>query len=135
MTDRDGLIDRDLDGAAPPRRAAVPVRGAPAVPAPRTRAPRAVTTGRARRPGLLLPAWTLAAGLTALLVLAPVAALGLEALQGSGGLWPHLLAHVLPPALHDTALLLAGVGVVVVVVGTASGSSRPISRRRRPGNS
>ena len=68
----------------------------------------------------MLLAWTLAAGLTALLVMAPVVALGVEAVQGSGGLWPHLLAHVLPPALVETGLLLAGVGAVVVVVGTGS---------------
>lgn len=70
--------------------------------------------------GPWLRAWTLAAGLTALLVLAPVASLAVEALQGSGGLWPHLLAHVLPPSLVETGLLLAGVGAVVVVVGTGA---------------
>ncbi|MFE1602009.1 ABC transporter permease [Methylobacterium sp. ID0610] len=69
-------------------------------------------------PGLLT--WTLAAGLAALLVLAPLLSLAAEALQGSGGLWPHLLAYVLPQAVRDTALLLAGVGLLVVAIGTGA---------------
>ncbi len=122
-------MEQGLDGVAPLRRAPRPGRGlaergtrveqaalAPALPSSGRRRP--VAAGPARR--LWLLAWTLAAGLTALLVLAPVAALGIEALQGSGGLWPHLLAYVLPPALRDTALLLAGVGLVVVAVGTGA---------------
>ncbi|WFT83690.1 iron ABC transporter permease [Methylobacterium sp. CB376] len=64
--------------------------------------------------------WTLAAGATALLVLAPLAALAAEALQGSGGLWPHLLAYVLPQAVRDTVLLLAGVGLLVIAIGTGA---------------
>ncbi len=31
-------------------------------------------------------------------------------MQPVGDLWPHLVAYVLPQALRDTALLLAGVG-------------------------
>ncbi len=58
-------------------------------------------------------AWVLAAGFAALLVLAPLASLAVEALRGSSGLWPHLLAYVLPQAVLDTVLLLAGVGLVV----------------------
>jgi iron(III) transport system permease protein len=64
--------------------------------------------------------WALAAGAVALLVLAPLAALGLEALQGSSGLWPHLFAYVLPQAILDTGLLLAGVGLLVVAIGTGA---------------
>ena len=34
-------------------------------------------------------------------------------------LWPHLLAHVLPHAAGQTAILLAGVGTIVVLLGTS----------------
>ncbi len=64
--------------------------------------------------------WTLAALLVAAIVLAPIVALFAIAAQGSGDLWPHLLAYVLPQAVHDTALLLLGVGVVTVVVGAGT---------------
>ncbi|TKD13793.1 iron ABC transporter permease [Rhodobacter capsulatus] len=63
-------------------------------------------------------AWLWAAGGIAALVLAPVAALLWQAAQGSEGLWSHLWTHVLLPALGQTALLLAGVGLVVTVLGT-----------------
>jgi iron(III) transport system permease protein len=64
--------------------------------------------------------WLVAAALIALLVLAPLLALLLAALGGDGSLWPHLFAYVLPPTLLDTALLLGGVGLLVVVIGTGS---------------
>jgi iron(III) transport system permease protein len=64
--------------------------------------------------------WTLAALFVAAIVLAPIVALFAIAAQGSGDLWPHLLAYVLPQAVHDTALLLLGVGVVTVVVGAGT---------------
>jgi iron(III) transport system permease protein len=69
--------------------------------------------GRQRHRG-----WLIAAGAVALLVLAPVVSLLVEALRGDGSLWPHLLAHVLPPTLLDTALLLGGVGLLVIAIGT-----------------
>ncbi|GJD48486.1 hypothetical protein OPKNFCMD_1207 [Methylobacterium crusticola] len=78
--------------------------------------PQALPAPARLRPG----AWTLAAAAAALLVLAPLAALAAEALRGSSGLWPHLLAYVLPQAIRDTALLLAGVGILVVAVGTGA---------------
>jgi iron(III) transport system permease protein len=56
----------------------------------------------------------------AVLVLSPVAALMVAAAQGDGSLWPHLLTHVLPQAMVDTGLLLAGVGVLVVGLGTGT---------------
>lgn len=67
-----------------------------------------------------LHGWRVATGLIAALVLVPVLALLVAALGGDAGLWPHLLAHVLPPTLLDTALLLAGVGALVVLLGTGS---------------
>ena len=62
--------------------------------------------------------WIAASALLALLVAAPVLALLVIASGGSGRLWPHLFAYVLPVALKDTALLLLGVGIVVAVIGT-----------------
>ena len=62
----------------------------------------------------------LAAGAVAALVLAPLAGLALLALSGSGALWPHLARYVLPQAAVETALLLAGVGVIVTGVGTGT---------------
>ncbi|MCJ2046578.1 iron ABC transporter permease [Methylobacterium sp. J-078] len=66
-------------------------------------------------------AWSAAALVLCALVLSPVVALMVAAGDGTGdALWPHLVAHVLPQALRDTALLLAGVGVLVVVLGAGS---------------
>jgi iron(III) transport system permease protein len=67
-----------------------------------------------------LRGWRVATGLIAALVLVPVLALLAAALGGDAGLWPHLLAHVLPPTLLDTAVLLVGVGALVVLLGTGS---------------
>lgn len=60
----------------------------------------------------------MASGITALLVLFPIGALFIIAVQGSGDVWPHLVANVLPTASLNTALLLVGVGVVVISIGT-----------------
>lgn len=64
--------------------------------------------------------WWLACACIALLVLLPVITLIGHALQGSGELWPHLRSHVLPQALWETLLLLGGVAVLVIVLGTGS---------------
>lgn len=63
-------------------------------------------------------AWQVAAVLIALAMLAPLLALAWSALQGSEGLWSHLLAHVLPQATRNTLILLAGVGLLVAMLGT-----------------
>ena len=64
--------------------------------------------------------WQLAAILIAALVLLPVAALIGFAMQGSVGLWPHLFRNVLANALAQTAMLLAGVGLIVASLGTVT---------------
>ena len=64
--------------------------------------------------------WLAASVGIALLALLPVAALLFEAARGDGALWAHLLQYVLPPAVRDTSLLLAGVGLIVIVLGTGS---------------
>lgn len=63
--------------------------------------------------------WVLASLLIAGLVLLPVLALGWQAAQGSDGLWTHLVRNVLPHALGQTAILMAGVGVLTAALGTA----------------
>ena len=95
----------------PPSDAAMPMTAA-APSAPADRAP-----VRRARPGAF---WFAGAALVALAVLAPILSLVLTALEGSGDLWPHLVAYVLPQALTDTALLLAGVGAIAVVIGTGT---------------
>ncbi|WP_233713214.1 ABC transporter permease [Amaricoccus solimangrovi] len=64
--------------------------------------------------------WQLAAMLIAAGALLPVVVLAGFAAQGSIGLWPHLLRNVLANALGQTAILLAGVGVIVAVIGTVT---------------
>jgi iron(III) transport system permease protein len=64
--------------------------------------------------------WLVASGAITLLVLAPVAALAVTASGGSADLWQHLFSYVLPVAARDTLILLAGVGLVVSIVGTGS---------------
>lgn len=70
--------------------------------------------------GQLTGGWLLVSILVAALVLLPVLSIAGYAMQGSGDLWPHLRAYVLPQALQDTAILLTGVGTLVVVIGTGS---------------
>lgn len=64
------------------------------------------------------PWWHGTALLIALGVLAPVASLLWLAFGSGLGHWAHLARHVLPRAALDTTLLLAGVGALVLVVGT-----------------
>ncbi len=75
--------------------------------------------------------FSVAAAAIAILLLAPVASLVQTAFGGSSELWPHLLAHVIPTALRNTALLLAGVGAIVLVVGT--GTAWLVSAHEFPG--
>ena len=56
----------------------------------------------------------------AALVAAPLFNLGLIALGGDSELWPHLLAHVIPPATLNTVLLLAGVAAIAVIAGVGT---------------
>ena len=64
--------------------------------------------------------WPLASAAIAALVLAPILALAVVAAAGSEGLWTELIAFVLPAALRDTLVLLAGVGVLSAVIGTGT---------------
>lgn len=62
--------------------------------------------------------WQTASVLIALGVLAPVLSLAWLALGSGLQHWTHLAQHVLPQAALNTAMLLAGVGVLVLVIGT-----------------
>jgi iron(III) transport system permease protein len=62
--------------------------------------------------------WQTASVLIALGVLAPVLNLAWLALGSGLQHWAHLAEHVLPQAALNTAVLLAGVGVLVLVIGT-----------------
>ncbi|MBT2326154.1 iron ABC transporter permease [Variovorax paradoxus] len=64
------------------------------------------------------PVWRAASILIALGVLAPVLSLAWLALGSGLQHWAHLAQHVLPQAALNTALLLAGVGALVLVIGT-----------------
>jgi iron(III) transport system permease protein len=74
----------------------------------------------ARRPRVAHPiAAAILLGVAAL-VLAPLVSLVLIALVGDAGLWPHLVAHVLPIAALNTLALLAGVAVIAAVAGVGT---------------
>ncbi len=64
------------------------------------------------------PAWRWTSAAIALGVLAPVATLVWLALGSGLTHWAHLAHYVLPQAALNTALLLGGVGVLVLVIGT-----------------
>lgn len=64
------------------------------------------------------PFWRAASLAIALGVLVPVLALVWLALGSGVEHWRHLAAHVLPRAALNTALLLAGVGALVLALGT-----------------
>ena len=56
----------------------------------------------------------------AVCVLAPLASLLHIAWRGDAEIWPHLISYVLPTALLDSALLLAGVAVLAAIAGTGT---------------
>jgi iron(III) transport system permease protein len=58
--------------------------------------------------------------LAAVLALAPLVGLLFAAFADTSGLWTHLGRYVLPVALVQTALLLAGVATVTIIVGGGS---------------
>jgi iron(III) transport system permease protein len=56
----------------------------------------------------------------AALAVAPLLSLIVLAFGDSGDLWAHLARYVVPPALVQTALLLAGVAAIAIVVGAGT---------------
>lgn len=66
------------------------------------------------------PLWRAAAIAIALGAVAPILSLFWLAAGADGGHWASLWAHVLPQAAANTLVLLAGVGAVVLLVGTGT---------------
>jgi len=62
-------------------------------------------------------AMAVAAGLVAI---TPLASLIVLAFGETGDLWAHLARYVIPAALAQTALLLAGVAVVTIIIGAST---------------
>jgi iron(III) transport system permease protein len=56
----------------------------------------------------------------AALVLAPLVSLAAIALHGDAEIWQHLARYVLPIAIRDTALLLAGVAAITAIAGVGT---------------
>ena len=84
--------------------------------------------GRIRRPRGAL-AWLSVA--VAGLFLVPVASVLFSLTQSGGGTWSHLAATVLPSYLFNTAVLVAGVGIGVPVIG--AGTAWLVTMCRFPG--
>ncbi|MCW5681770.1 MAG: iron ABC transporter permease [Xanthobacteraceae bacterium] len=75
--------------------------------------------------------WIFSSLLIAAIVVSPIVALAAFASQGSGDLWPSLIAYVLPQASINTVLLLGGVGITVSVIGV--GTAWLVATARFPG--
>ena len=65
-------------------------------------------------------AWTVFAAVLAGIILLPIGTIVVLALGSEQNVWPHLLATVLPRALADTFILMAGVGALSLALGTAA---------------
>lgn len=58
--------------------------------------------------------------LLALLACLPIFALLWTAFQGDTQIWLHLVQYIIPPTLTNTLILLLGVGILTIFVGTSS---------------
>lgn len=74
---------------------------------------------RLRRPGDAWGATLFAAALAGIMVL-PIATIVVLSFDVSDSVWPHLVRTVLPRVLADTALLLLGVGILTLAIGTGT---------------
>jgi iron(III) transport system permease protein len=84
-----------------------------------------------RRPWPRPDVWGGGALVVAALVLAPVIAVAVLALQPAGDLWAHLWATVLPRYLGNTLVLMLGAGLFAAVTGT--GCAWLVTQYRFPG--
>jgi iron(III) transport system permease protein len=75
--------------------------------------------------------WTPGAILVALVILAPIASIVWIALTPTENVWPHLLQTVLPRYLSTTLLLMLGVAILSMLMGT--GAAWLVSQFRFPG--
>ncbi len=77
------------------------------------------------------PAWMGFAGLLAALMALPLGTIVVLSFTSRESVWPHLVSTVLPAAIADTMLLLAGVGLLTLLVGT--GAAWLVTMYRFPG--
>lgn len=75
--------------------------------------------------------WIIATGVIAAIIVVPLAAVLWIAVTGSREAWPHLVQFVLPSALWQTAILIAGVSAVSLVAG--AGTAWLVTMYRFPG--
>ncbi len=75
--------------------------------------------------------WSLGALLITIVIGAPIAAIAVLAAGSSGDTWPHLISTVLPLAVARTLGLMAGVGIITLIVGT--GTAWLVTMYRFPG--
>ena len=75
------------------------------------------TWGRMRRPTL----WTVLALAVVAVILLPIVTVLSRVFVPSEGVWPHLVATVLPIYLGNTLILVAGVTTLAVVIGLTTG--------------
>ncbi len=80
--------------------------------------PRALATWHAT--SMSSPVWTLAVAAVLGVMLLPLITIAVLALTPAENIWPHLVENVLPRALKETLLLVAGVGLLTLAIGTAS---------------
>jgi len=75
--------------------------------------------------------WSIGALFISVVIAAPIVSVALLAMQSSGDTWPHLIAYVLPSAVTRTVLLMAGVGVLTLIIG--AGTAWLVTMYRFPG--
>jgi iron(III) transport system permease protein len=80
----------------------------------------AILMTRVRRGLGVAPWWTLLVAALAAVMAVPLVTILVLSLNVQENVWPHLMRTVLPGALADTALLLAGVGAITLAVGTGT---------------
>jgi iron(III) transport system permease protein len=83
------------------------------------------------RQRLVAPRWVAFVALLTTVMALPVATIVVLAFAPGASIWPHLMRTVLPAALADTLLLLAGVGVLALAFGT--GTAWLVTMYRFPG--
>lgn len=87
--------------------------------------------GAGMRPfGAIGKTWIIFAGIILIGSMLPMLALILQAFGSSEGVWPHLIANVLPRSVSVTIWLLVGVGIGTFVIG--AGTAWLISRYNFP---
>ncbi len=91
--------------------------------------PHRLESWRARR--RVSPAWTAVVAAILAVMILPVVTVLVLAATPSDSIWPHLMRTVLPSAVADTLLLLAGVGLLTLAIGT--GAAWLVTMYRFPG--